>query len=121
MHEFIMADLDPRNVTGNTCRKSPPNSKVLPPKGLQLRIMSHSRRCTAVRALLGDIGASSQIIRAASFIVFASDEERAMDDVDVSFNGIGSLNWEKGPFFRLEATWQPYQSVLRLKPPCLVP
>jgi hypothetical protein len=34
------------------------------------------------------------MIRAASFIVFASDEERAMDDVDVSFNGIGSLNWE---------------------------
>ena len=85
-----------RLSTGGICRKSPPSTVVLPPKGkCRQPMMSRSNSSTALMAAFGAVGASSQIMSCASWRRCALTEENfTLQDTPSKGNGTGNLNSE---------------------------
>ena len=91
MQDFTILDLSPRHTTGNIWCGSPPNTTVIPTKGLSTCRMSHRDWSIQSTWWTWLIITSSQIISSTFFTNFAVSDWAFILQTDFSFTGIGIL------------------------------
>src|SRR5712672_1397144 len=93
-------------ITGRICLKSPPNTKVIPPKGASGELHKSLKvRSTVSITCLCCIGASSQITKSVMRIKSACSEFFIILQIEDSWQGIGILKqeWAVRPPFKRSA------------------